>query len=395
MIKIAFVGTYSKKWMGGINYMSNLLYAISKLEDKKIEAIVFLGKKADEEIVQKFQPHAKIVQDSLFDRKSFKWFISKILEKIFNITPLIDHLLNKYEISVISHSGVLNGYNNFIKINWIPDFQHMHLPDFFSRKENKKRDIIYLKILQKSDCIIVSSNDAYNDCRTKAPELIDKVRVLQFVSQPNPKVFTLNKAHLTHLEKKYDFRGKFFYIPNQFWKHKNHMLIFQAVKMLKDTGIEVLILCSGYMQDNRNPAYIEEVKTFIDNNKLEDNIKLMGLINYDDVLYFMRYSIAVINPSLFEGWSSTVEECKSIGKNMLLSDIPVHREQNPEESIYFDPNNVENVAEILKKVWLDARLVSPNKNLEMQAKNSLRKRTLTFAEIYQNIVLKTIQGLHR
>jgi len=392
MIKVAFLGThYSKEWMGGVNYLSNLLYAISQIENKKIEPIVFLGKKADMEIVNKFQSHAKIVQDSLFDKKSIKWFLSKVLEKIFKTTLLTDRILKKYDICVISHSDAINGFHKFIKINWIPDFQHIHLPGFFTLEENKKRDKLFSVILRKSDLVVVSSNDAYNDAKNFLPEYIDKVKVLQFVSQPNNKVLTLTKEHLIHLEKKYDFQGQFFYLPNQFWKHKNHMLIFQAIKMLKDKGIEVLILCSGHMQDFRHPTYIEEIKTFIDENNLENNIKLLGLIDYDDVLYFMRYSIAVINPSLFEGWSSTVEECKSIGKNILLSDIPIHREQNPKEGIYFDPNSVINTAATLEKAWLDNRTTSPDKNLEFQASNNLKKRTLAFAETYQNIVLESIQ----
>ncbi len=393
MIKVAFLGAhYSKEWMGGVNYLSNLLYAISQLGDKKIEPIVFLGKKTDIEIIQKFQMHAKIIQDPLFDRKSLKWFISKVLEKVFKTTILTNRILYQNGISVISHSGATTGFQRFIKINWIPDFQHVHLPNFFSHAENEKRDSNFLKILKKSDAVIVSSNDAYRDAENFAPEYIDKVKVLQFVSQPNKKVFTLKKNHLKDLEKKYDFQGRFFYLPNQFWKHKNHMLIFNAVKSLKEEGIEVLVLCSGYMKDYRDPTYIEELKTFIQNNTLENNIKLLGLVDYDDVLYFMRYSISVINPSLFEGWSSTVEECKSIGKNMLLSDIPVHREQDPEESTYFDPRSIEDTAEILKEAWLDDGLISPNKTLEIQARNNLKKRTLVFGETYQNIVLETIKG---
>lgn len=43
----------------------------------------------------------------------------------------------------------------------------------------------------------------------------------------------------------------------------------------------------------------------------------------------MKHAIAIINPSLFEGGSTTVEEAKSLLKVIILSGIPVHREQNP------------------------------------------------------------------
>lgn len=63
----------------------------------------------------------------------------------------------------------------------------------------------------------------------------------------------------------------------------------------------------------------------------------------------MRNSISVINPSFFEGWNSTVEECKSIGKNIILSNLNVHLEQDPPGAIFFDPNNAEELADILDR----------------------------------------------
>lgn len=43
----------------------------------------------------------------------------------------------------------------------------------------------------------------------------------------------------------------------------------------------------------------------------------------------MMTTNALLNPSRFEGWSTTVEEAKAAGTPMILSDIPVHREQAP------------------------------------------------------------------
>lgn len=97
-------------------------------------------------------------------------------------------------------------------------------------------------------------------------------------------------------------------MPNQFWKHKNHMLVFKAINELKKENVEICLVCTGHLDDYRNKNYILEIK----NNNLEKNIKLLGL-----VFALIKFSKAVINPSLFEGWSSTVEECKSVGKNMI------------------------------------------------------------------------------
>ena len=74
---------------------------------------------------------------------------------------------------------------------------------------------------------------------------------------------------------------------------------------------------------------------------------MVGLVSYKDVFSLIKFSKAVINPSLFEGWSSTVEECKSVGKNMIISDLNVHKEQYP-NATFFVKNNTYSLKQILK-----------------------------------------------
>jgi hypothetical protein len=95
----------------------------------------------------------------------------------------------------------------------------------------------------------------------------------------------------------------------------------------------------------------------------------------------MKYSVAVINPSLFEGWSSTVEECKGVGKPMILSDLGVHKEQYP-EAIYFERSSSEMLADVMEKEAAEFKNEHPEKSSEM-----LRRRTNEFAENYRKIVL--------
>ena len=77
----------------------------------------------------------------------------------------------------------------------------------------------------------------------------------------------------------------------------------------------------------------------IESLDLGDSWRFLGLIPYKDVLSLMRSSVAVINPSLVEGWSTTVEEAKSLRVPLVLSDILVHREQAIRDAIFFDPHS--------------------------------------------------------
>lgn len=378
MIRVGFIATVSKEWMGGLNYFKNLLYAISVLDNKQIEPIVFIGVKTDEEIKSLFRQYAMVVEHPMFDTKSFLWQLWKITDRVFGFPVLLEKILHKYNIDVLSHSGVVNS-KRFKTINWIPDFQYIHLPDMFSQKEIINLNRRYKLFSEKSDLVIVSSFNAQKDYLNYFSK--DNSAVLQFVSQPAEEHQAVTVGHKERLFTKYLIDHDFFYLPNQFWKHKNHISVFKAIKVLKEQGIEKYLICTGHLDDYRNKEYIQYLRNYIVQNRLEDNIKLLGLIPYSDVYSLIQFSIAVINPSLFEGWSSTVEECKSVGKNMILSNIEVHKEQYP-NATFFSKDDFNELANVLKNYLL--------KNTEKKIA-SLEERTQQFAQTYHNIITKVLQ----
>ena len=75
--------------------------------------------------------------------------------------------------------------------------------------------------------------------------------------------------------------------------------------------------------------HLVEMKARIAALGAENNIRLLGSVDHALVKAMMICANALLNPSLFEGWSTTVEEAKAVGTPMLLSDLHVHREQAP------------------------------------------------------------------
>jgi glycosyltransferase involved in cell wall biosynthesis len=118
-------------------------------------------------------------------------------------------------------------------------------------------------------------------------------------------------------------------------------------------------------------------------------MRLLGRVPYADVVGLMRASTAVLNPSLFEGWSTTVEEAKSLGKRVLLSDIPVHREQDPPGGLYFDPHAPEALAGAIEQA-LAERDRETDARREEAARAALPARRREFALRYERIVRETL-----
>jgi glycosyltransferase involved in cell wall biosynthesis len=95
----------------------------------------------------------------------------------------------------------------------------------------------------------------------------------------------------------------------------------------------------------------------------------------------MTFSFYFINPSLFEGWSTTVEEAKALGKFIILSDIKVHREQNPKDAVYFNAKD---------SVDLVEKMIHANAQDEIKTTltNDLPNRVQIFAQKYKEILCK-------
>jgi glycosyltransferase involved in cell wall biosynthesis len=53
----------------------------------------------------------------------------------------------------------------------------------------------------------------------------------------------------------------------------------------------------------------------------------LGFIDRREQLLIMKGARAVVQPSLFEGWSTVVEDAKAMNQFVIASDLEVHKEQ--------------------------------------------------------------------
>jgi glycosyltransferase involved in cell wall biosynthesis len=390
MIRVGFIITFgANDWLGGISYYRNLFRAISLLADRKIEPVIFAGSKKDATIADDFSSF-EILRTPLLDEAPRPGLLRRAVRKAFPVMlkKEIDYrrLLAEHNISIVSHTN--NPFVDFgvPTIGWIADFQHKHLPDYFNKKELVARDRIFTALCLSCAYIVVSSHDAQNDLKKFFPEGASRSRVLQFVASVPP---VPDLVPLKELEDKYRFKGPYFYLPNHFWVHKNHGVVVQALKILKARGYDTPVLLSGKSHAYQRPDYFDNLMKDVEKDGLTGCFKLLEIIPYHDVLSLMHHSVSLINPSLFEGWSTTVEEAKSLGKGMILSDIPVHREQAHQVALFFNPQDPKALAEVMAHAW-DRRdsVIQPSAR---QLAEDLDRRLIDFGRTYESIVMDVLK----
>lgn len=329
--------------MGGVVYILNIIKTLNFLDDKeKPEILVFYEPDLERFLYELEYPYLKIIRwhfpsivngnvKSLLLRKNV--FVENILKNftLDAIYPLVD-----FPVRI----------NTNVKlISWSADLQHKYYPEFFSQIQILSRNIRTKFVLHNCDYLVVSSQTVLEDFAKFFKIREDfNIHVFHFVSI----VDNLDYVDVDELLTKYKLPGKFFLVSNQFHKHKNHKVILLALVRLKGMGIMKHIAFTGKFPNDTDSPYLAELHRIIEDNELKDQITMLGIISRNEQLQLMKQSQAVLQPSLFEGWSTVIEDAKSLQVPVVASNLEVNIEQLGKDGVYFDPHNPEELASILK-----------------------------------------------
>lgn len=344
-IGILIDATGDSGWIGGLYYKKNVLFSLTKNE--YIVANYSFVVITEKENIPLFDEFSGKVQMICFSSKA-----SAKLSHGLKIMRLIC-IAWKYHCRYIypGKSARLTRFG-IIPIHWYPDFQHKRLPEFFREDEIAARNAVCAVYAQDRYPLVLSSNDALNDYKTFYGGAAEKVYVLPFVSYIESSVRKLSPDKEYQILKKYALSGtKYICIMNQFWQHKNHIVVLNAMKIYfsKHPDSQMFFVFTGQLSDYRAPDYIERLKALFEEETIQQHSRMLGFIDRIEQIAIMKNAMFVIQPSLFEGWGTVVEDAKVLDKTILLSDIPVHREQCNYKCKMFDPYNAEELADLLAK----------------------------------------------
>lgn len=381
-----FIQANPISWLGGLNYLRNLLNAVYANDDRHIEPVIFVHPAFDKKILRGF-PEVPVIRTSLASPILVKRAASRISLNLLKYDYYLESFLLENRIDALSHSGITGMRSKIASISWIPDFQHLRMPQYFSKHEIRKRNKTFSRIIENSQRIVLSSHVALRDFLSFAPNNATKARVLQFVSSPPVGLKLLSRGELYT---RFRIDRPYFHLPNQFWVHKNHSVVIEALNILASRGLNVLVLATGNINDSRSPDHFQSLIKRVHSLDLKESFRVLGIVTNDELFSLMIHSIALINPSNFEGWSSTIEESKSLGVSSVLSSIPVHIEQAPPLGRYFDPASAEALADVLALV---IREHDPKraKQERQSAMSELQGRVKRFGKEYERIVIDLLK----
>ena len=231
------------------------------------------------------------------------------------------------------------------KIYWKADFQENYYPENFLTEELQwvKAFFNHLQAHPQSP-LVLSSKACMRDLRSFYPKLNNEVLLYRFVSHMPP----LEESKIPGLIKKFEIRKPYYIVCNQFWPHKNHIAVINALRQIKSMGtLPFQVVFTGKTSSRRGTDYFKELKNSISDFNLDDDIIITDFIERTDQLLLMKNSIAIVQPTLFEGWSTVIEDGRALGKYVIASSLEVNQEQISENVYFFEPHDPGQLAQIL------------------------------------------------
>lgn len=333
--------------MALVIYHLNIIRILNTLTDNiKPELIVIHNDSTPlNEIIGLNYPYLSFHKYTFLKYSLFQRIINKAWRTIFNrnLTVLRDRLFPKDLDMLFPFYDLPETMYIKEKIYWKPDFQEKYYPQYFSKKELEYSDNLMKQISQKENTIIFSSNDAAHDYKQFYPNYKNKIKLLRF-SSFLPRFDHINPVALLQ---KYSITNQYFICPNQFWPHKNHITVLKAIKLAREKAPYIQIVFTGKQSSYRDENYFKKLTDYIKEQKLEPNIVFTGFIPREEQLALMQSALAVIQPSLFEGWSTVIEDAKAINQYVIASDLKVNREQIDYNIDFFEPLNETKLSNIL------------------------------------------------
>lgn len=368
-VRLGLVFKYDDTWIAGSYYILNLICALKTLPDsQKPHIVLFTDSTNDRERVI-------AIEYPYMSHKQYNpqlSFFEKLLNKVFRFVlhkNMVEKRVQNSDVDyflMLRRSWETDLLDNTRKLFWIPDCQELVMPQLFFKRELDGRKHVYNEIVTAKSNILFSSFSTLNTFKSFYPQAVNAMFVAHFsVTHPD-----FSQINFETLKEKYNIKHQFFMAPNQFWQHKNHQIILEAVLLLKNATQKFQILFTGKENDFRAPEYTIQLKDFVKRNKLESMVSFLGFIPRNEQLCLIKNSVAVIQPSLFEGWSTVVEDAKALNKQIILSSIEVHQEQISKNVCFFKPDNAQELSEIIKNGLIDdynPEFIDYNQNIKQFA----------------------------
>ena len=229
----------------------------------------------------------------------------------------------------------------------IHDLMHRYerrFPEVSAQGEYERRENEYLNISRWATGVLVDSEVGKQQFTESYGRNPRSVYVLPYVASKYILSAGQGKADLDH----YGLPDKFIFYPAQFWEHKNHKRLIRAAAALKPQYPDIHLVFVG----SKKNAYSSAVE-LVQDLDLEEKVHFLGYVPDSEMAELYHRARALVMPTFFGPTDIPPLEAIALGCPVAVSGIYGLREQMGDAALYFNPESVTEISQVMERLWRD------------------------------------------
>ncbi|MDR3686667.1 MAG: glycosyltransferase family 1 protein [Coriobacteriia bacterium] len=238
----------------------------------------------------------------------------------------------------------------------VHDLQHKlqpQLPEFADRAEWERREERMRNSIANATLVVVDSEVGREDvlsCYSELGIAEDAVRPLPFVPA-HYVAAVVPEVELRRVRVAQDLPEMYLFYPAQFWPHKNHKRIVEALGLLAREGLRLPLVLVGSRGESALRA--ETFATVMQTARelgVDDLVRYLGYVGDDDMSALYAQATALVMPTFFGPTNIPILEAWRLGCPVITSDIRGVREQAGDAAVLVDPSSAQSIAEGIRRI---------------------------------------------
>jgi glycosyltransferase involved in cell wall biosynthesis len=242
----------------------------------------------------------------------------------------------------------------------VHDLQHRIHPEFpevSAGVEGARREYLFRHGIGRATLVIADSETGKEDILNFYGDVIgpDRVFVLPFL----PSTVSLDDVaggDRQRVRGTYRLPERYLFYPAQFWPHKNHARIVEAIAKLAQAGLDVPLVLAGSAAGEIRSRTFSSVMAKARSLGVAHLVRHLGFVPADDVAALYVEAVALVMPTFFGPTNIPILEAWSLDCPVLTSDLRGVREQAGNAAVLVDPTSVDAIANGIRALWSDNEL---------------------------------------
>jgi glycosyltransferase involved in cell wall biosynthesis len=339
---------------GGFAQSLNAIVQMKNLSKNAFEFSVLTSNENNLKVLEGLKIDSLYLRLSLIDKLFATLVLTEIGYKFISKFKLLSSFEKRLKsegcnlVYFLSPSSTMSLIQSINYISTVWDSSHRDSPEFDevrSHGEFRTREYIYKNYLSQALVTLVDAEESKENLHNRYGLDKDKMLVMPF--SPNPLFLKTDKTEQQKILKKYNIETGYLFYPAQFWSHKNHIRVLQAIKILKEKKENIKIVFSGGIQQTTS-GYYNKVLNYIENEKLQNEVSILGFVPSKDMSGLYSQCSAVVFPSYLGPTNIPPLEAWYHNKPLLCSEL--HAEQVGNAAILFNPDNSADIAKSILQI---------------------------------------------